>query len=331
MVVRMPAHHDALFKLAFTQPHEVAALVRTIVPPSLAAAIDWTSLRLASGSFVDESLRGRFSDLLFEARVGLRRALLYLLCEHQSRNEPRMPLRYFRYMDRIWTREDADGQDAYLPPIIPILISNAQAGWTAPTRFHELFDPAFFEDSPELARFVPSFELLVDDLRRTSDDSLISRGLAGFGKLALWLLRDGRADRIFSALDHWAALLDDLPRDRLEAVIRYIAAVGGGSRVILDEFCANLERIAPHTRETVMTYLEQRDAQQRQEGRREGRQEGRQEGRKDALRQQIALKFGPLSDDAERRVATADGSEVDRWLERVLFASTLEQLFADEH
>ncbi len=332
----MPAHHDALFKLAFTQPSDAAALVRPLLPPSLAHAVDWSSLRLTSGSFLDEALRGRFSDLLFEARIAELRALIYILCEHQRRNEPRMPLRCSRYMDRIWTRVDEQRPRVeYLPPVIPLVISNAPGGWTAPTRFHELFDPALFAVSPELARFVPSFELLVDDLRRASDDSLASRLVAGFAKLALWLLRDGQADRLFDAMRHWAPLLDDLPADRLAAVVRYVDAVGGGDEMILEEFCANLELHAPQTRGTVMTYIERLVSESRQEGRREGRQEGRQEGRREErqhlLRRQLEIKFGTLSPASERRLAGASEAELARWIERVLFAGTLEQLFADEH
>ena len=74
----MPAHHDALFKLAFTQPSDAAALVRPLLPPSLAHAIDWSSLRLTSGSFLDEALRGRFSDLLFEVRIADTHALIHI-------------------------------------------------------------------------------------------------------------------------------------------------------------------------------------------------------------------------------------------------------------
>ena len=179
----------------------------------------------------------------------------------------------------------------------------------------------------ELARFVPSFELLVDDLRRASDDSLASRVVAGFAKLALWLLRDGQADRLFDAMRHWAPLLDDLPADRLAAVVRYVDAVGGGDEMILEEFCANLELHAPQTRGTVMTYIERLVSESRQEG----RQEGRREERQHLLRRQLEIKFGTLSPASEQRLAGASEAELARWIERVLFAGTLEQLFADEH
>jgi predicted transposase YdaD len=55
--------HDALFKAAFENPANAAALFRQRLPPVLALAIDWDSLTLEPGTFVDPSLADRHSDL----------------------------------------------------------------------------------------------------------------------------------------------------------------------------------------------------------------------------------------------------------------------------
>ncbi len=64
------------------------------------------------------------------------------------------------------------------------------------------------------------------------------------------------------------------------------------------------------------------------EARMEGRQEGRQEGRLDTLRKQLALKFGELGPEIEARLSSAQPEDIDRFLERVLFADTLASVFA---
>lgn len=324
--------HDALFKAAFAQPSNAAALLRELLPPDLVACIDWSSLRLVSGAFVDASLRQRFSDLLFEVGTTIGRALIHLLCEHQSEPDDRMPLRYVRYMDGTWQREDerqraARQKGAYLSPIIPILITNAPQGWTAPTRFHELFDPGLFAAAPALARYVPSFELLVDDLRRSSDDDIARRGLASLAKLTLWLLRDGRGGRVLDAIDRWAPLLDDLPRVGLETVLRYVFAVGGNDGVIWEKFHANLRQLAPRAEDETMSILDQWI----REGEARGLEQGLEQGRVQTLTKQLALKFGELPESAKARIAGASASELERWLERVLFAATLAEVFADSH
>jgi hypothetical protein len=44
----------------------------------------------------------------------------------------------------------------------------------------------------------------------------------------------------------------------------------------------------------------------------------------ETLRKQLALKFGPLSETAASRLTAATQADVDRWLELVLTADTLQ-------
>ncbi|MFO0714458.1 MAG: Rpn family recombination-promoting nuclease/putative transposase [Sandaracinus sp.] len=56
--------HDALFKAVFSSPEHAEAELRAVLPARLARRIDWSTLALAGGSFVDEALKERHSDLL---------------------------------------------------------------------------------------------------------------------------------------------------------------------------------------------------------------------------------------------------------------------------
>lgn len=60
----------------------------------------------------------------------------------------------------------------------------------------------------------------------------------------------------------------------------------------------------------------------------EGEAKGRAEGRATLLTKQLTAKFGPLSDTERSRLATASIPDLEIWAERVLFASSLEQVFA---
>ncbi|MFV8754052.1 Rpn family recombination-promoting nuclease/putative transposase [Nannocystaceae bacterium ST9] len=304
--------HDSLFKAAFQQPENAAALARCNLPSSLSAHFDWSTMRLTSGSFVDEQLARRFTDLLFEVQTDFGEALVYLLFEHQSSNHPRMPLRMSRYMDRIWTRFDRQHASGPLPPIVPLLISHAPEGWTAPRSFRELFDPAIFEHAPELARFVPDFELLVDDLRRTSDDDLARRALAAFAKAALWLLRDGRAGKLIETMPKWVGLLEGLSRPSLEAIVNYVVAVANDP-MTWEAFRANLHQLAPRAEGDVMTLTEQ----------------WLNQGEARMLTKLLRSKFGELPESARSRVMSASPSELEAWIERVLVATTLEQVLGE--
>ena len=58
----MAGPHDALFKAAFEQPDNAAALVRRCLSDELAATIDWSTMELMPGSFVDDELRSRHCE-----------------------------------------------------------------------------------------------------------------------------------------------------------------------------------------------------------------------------------------------------------------------------
>ncbi|WP_437635646.1 Rpn family recombination-promoting nuclease/putative transposase [Sorangium sp. So ce854] len=79
-----PTPHDALFKSTFSQPEHAAAALRQVLPAALAARIDFASLALQSGSFIDEKLAASHSDLLFSARLEEASLFIYVLFEHQS-------------------------------------------------------------------------------------------------------------------------------------------------------------------------------------------------------------------------------------------------------
>src|SRR5690242_19695279 len=51
--------HDALFKWIFSQREHAAGLLKATLPPALVEAVDWRTLRLEKGSFVDRALRHR--------------------------------------------------------------------------------------------------------------------------------------------------------------------------------------------------------------------------------------------------------------------------------
>src|SRR3954465_12063329 len=56
--------HDLLFRWAFSQHEHVIGLLKAVLPPAISAAASFQTLRLEQGSFVNQALRSRHSDLL---------------------------------------------------------------------------------------------------------------------------------------------------------------------------------------------------------------------------------------------------------------------------
>jgi predicted transposase YdaD len=61
----IPNPHDALFRGVFGQPEHARGALQSVVPAELSEALDWATLALQPGSFVDGELRGQYTDLLY--------------------------------------------------------------------------------------------------------------------------------------------------------------------------------------------------------------------------------------------------------------------------
>ena len=332
-----PNPHDALFKRAFSDPQVAASLFKSQLPKRLVERIDWGSLALVPGTFVDEALSSRHSDLLYTCKLGSKTVLLYLLLEHQSSEDPWMPLRMLRYLLRIWDRWLAEHPKAKrLPPVIPIVLHHGPKPW-APTT--EVFDLIELEEDlrPMLAAYLPHMRFVLDDLGGLKDEALAERSLEVFAEItlrALARLRDS-PDPV-ADLKRWLPLFHTMLHDnsglrRLRAILEYLHHVTDAEQ---DAVRRVVREIAPAKEDEIMTTLADRLRQEGwQQGRQQGRQEGRQEGRdtnaRNVLLRQLALRFGAIDDDTRARVETATYKELTVWSDRVITAGSLGEVFAD--
>jgi len=306
-----------------------------MLPKALCDAISWSTLTREAGSFIDEALADTHTDLLFSVELGDRKALLYLLLEHQSTLDHDMLLRMLSYLVRVLKRYRKE-HDGPLPLLIPAVITHAPGGWVAPDSFHELFDPppASF---PGAAALVPNYSLMLVDLAHLSNEDLKARALAAFPTLALWALRDARnATQLLRNLDHWVATFRLALRTPhgLEAarqLLRYIALVTNDQQS--EEFRAKLSRRIPEAREAIMTYGEKLIEEGVQKGLKQGRQEGLQEGLVEGqiqlLEKLLTLKFGGLPPQYSGRLHAATEAQLVRYAERTLSAQRLDDVFAE--
>jgi hypothetical protein len=322
-----PRPHDALFKSAFEAPADAVALLRELLPTVLRELIAWDTLHGERGSFVDPSLADHHTDLLFSARLRTDAAeLIHVLLEHQSTADPAMPLRTLSYRIQVWNRFRKERPDAWLPPIIAVLVSHAPGGWATSRSLDDMFDPGVLA-IPGLSASIPRSSLIIDDLIHLSNDDLKARSLAAFQKLALWLLRDARAPRhLLDNFDTWIVTFAEAERapagiDAIATMLTYMFRVI--DPVHHDELRAKIHQLGPHAEETTMTIAEKWHE--------EGRKEGREEGRIAALRSLLVAKFGSqvLDSTYETHLQAATPAAVDQYLQRVLVADSLTAVFED--
>src|SRR5512140_41407 len=63
----IPNPHDALVKVVFGKPEHAQGMLRAVVPAVMAEKLDWSTLTLRPGSFVDLALKEQHTDLLYSA------------------------------------------------------------------------------------------------------------------------------------------------------------------------------------------------------------------------------------------------------------------------
>jgi predicted transposase/invertase (TIGR01784 family) len=310
--------HDRLFREVFSDPEEAGPLLKWILPPEIEVLVDWTTLKRVSPETISPELEESESDLIYSVQFrGEGEVELYLLAEHQSRVDMRMALRFLTYMTKQWNQAKEAGTP--LPVLIPILISHDERGWTGGLDFAELL-ALHPEDAARLGRFLPRFDVLLDDLAGVPEDELGDRGLKPYGEVALRMLKVLRTSvHPLDDLRRWLPLMNKVERARLPRLTRlfnYLLSVTAADPQ------GAVDVIAPLGQEEKamgMTTAERLINQ--------GVAKGRVEERAEVLLRLIRLKFPEAVDAAlEERVRSADPATLDRGVERILTAESIEAI-----
>jgi hypothetical protein len=167
--------HDWLFKEIFSVPEHAASHLRSVLPAELVARIDWDSLALENTRLHISGLDAKQADVLLSAQLAGKPALLYVVFEHQSTDDPRMPLRILRYVLGVWSEHvKLNPTTRKLPPFIPCVLYYGPAPWKSPTDVAAMVD-VDDETRALLGPLIPSMHFLLDDLTALYPDQLDAR------------------------------------------------------------------------------------------------------------------------------------------------------------
>ncbi len=316
---RVAKPHDSLVKFVFSQREHAVGLLKTLLPAEVAAAFDWASLKLETGSSVDRALRHRHSDLLFSGLLGGQKTYFYTVVEPQHDVEALMILRGGIYMMRLWEHLVRDQRKLRkIPPILLLVIHHGPSRWTAATSFEDVVEVAE-PMRAALLPYTPRFQMMLVELTPERMNELLNETMTALGKVALWCLSVAGSDarfkqeigRIAEALDEVLARKD--AGAALSALLRYLLTTH--PRVSAPKIAKLLETTADlGKKETMRDVLDV------------FRKEGRVEGRAQTLLEQLAARFGSVPDAVKSRITTAKKAELSRWSIRVLTEPTLEDV-----
>ncbi|WP_158781733.1 Rpn family recombination-promoting nuclease/putative transposase [Pantoea sp. BAV 3049] len=261
--------HDATFRQFLTHPEVAHDFMELHLPAELRAKCDLSTLKLESGSFVEDDLRQFFSDVLYSLKTTDGDGYVHVLIEHQSSPDKHMAFRLIRYAVAAMQRHLEAGHKK-LPLVIPMLF---YAGKRSPYPWSTCWLDEF--DDPELAGKLYGGTLPLVDVTVIPDDEIMQhRRMA-----ALTLLQKHIHQRDISVLmDRLATLLmaDYLSSPQIKALIHYLIVTGESSD--FEVFVRELALRVPQHGDTLMTIAQQLEQKGRAEGIKEGRAEGRSEG-----------------------------------------------------
>jgi predicted transposase/invertase (TIGR01784 family) len=312
-----------VFRRIFGVPENMASQLRAVLPPGLTARLDLTRLAPVAGSFVDEALRWRHSDLLFTAPLDGRDAYVYLLAEHQSSDDPLMAFRMLRYVTRIWDQHLREHPNArLLPAVIPLVVHHGPAPWVSPVQVLDLIDL-----SPSAAQavrpYLPRLEFLLDDLPRADGPQLRDRNLTPPALITLLLLKSASGNPSLPAeLRPWAgqlrAILDQPGgAEVFIAILTYIELVSEASVSDLRDLAASL---GPDAEEAYMTTAQMLRA--------EGEARGEARGERHTIRMVAQARGLALTD---KHSALIDGCDdiatLQKWSNAALTAKHPDDIF----
>jgi predicted transposase/invertase (TIGR01784 family) len=310
--------HDRLFAAATSSPERALQLLRLALPEESFRKLDASSLKIESGSFLEEDLREQHSDLLLSARYANMPVLIYTLLEHKSEVEPMVLVQMLGYLVNVWKAQHASRPDEPLSPILPILISHAAGGWTGPVALSELFGGGL-KAHPELVPYVPDYRVVLEDLQQRDDAALRQAALDPGLLLALATLRDARHADMIATLRNFMEELKAVATRRdarllLQQLVTYLVEVPPS--LPWSELRAILKEASADPEELMATIAEQL------------RGEGRIEGKRETVLELLKFKFGDLTAEQEATIRNATPAELDRFKERVVSADTLVAVFA---
>ena len=305
--------HDSFFRLLLDDPRWADAFLRDCLPPELAALLTDESFRREETSFATESLGTLHADGLFSTRCR-DGATLYVILDHKSWPDTETPLRMAQYTLSVLSRhrQREKGKARTKTYVLPLVVYHGTEGWNVPQSVAEM-DP--------LPRYMFHYEAL--DLTRTELDARFGDECvrAGLGiprqakvenpdqedlREALRVLRRHRPELLPGTINYILETYD-LPEEEFRELVR--------------------ETIPGMWETTMQTVAERLEEKGWVRGKAEGKAEGMAEGKADTLLMLLARRFDTVPEDIRTRIHAASIEELDAWVDAVLSASCLDEVF----
>lgn len=309
--------HDRLFKKILGSQANAIDFFQNYLPPEVLARMDLATLHPEEKSYVDESLRESYSDLLYSVSLkdsaGVAHdGFLYLLMEHKSTPDRFTALQLLHYMTMIWKSvaehptTDSGHDSRLLPMILPLVLYHGESAWRFGCDFSSLLDLP----GEAFHKYAVNFEYHLWDLSAIPDTEIKGVVLTQTFLLILKHVRDARFhEKLPGILDLIVSLYnsDRTGLEDLRALLIYIFKAA--DRIDSREALQYIES-RPVLKERIMPTIADLIGQEaRLDGRTEGKLETARRMLADGLPVEKVLQYTGLSLDELRRAGMLQGDK----------------------
>ena len=283
--------HDKLVKKILEKPREVEFVVRKAL--GIKEKLEIEEVR---NEFITIDYRGKQVDLLYK----IKGKEVYLLIEHQSTQDVKMPYRILEYevqiMDRSFRKNNY--QTEKLAKVIAIVIYTGPGEWKMPQRLEEIqisfnYSKKILEDYD----LTVGYNLL--DINKLSKEELLE-GETLFGRMML-VERARREEELIEILEEILPLTKENEREDVINILRYILVKDIGEEKA-KEYIKKLEEGVIEMSGYVNYLRQDREAtmlKMRNEGKKEGKKEGKRAGENNIIKTLFKNKM-PAKEIAEK-------------------------------
>ncbi|EPU6502263.1 Rpn family recombination-promoting nuclease/putative transposase [Escherichia albertii] len=272
--------HDAVFKQFLMHAETARDFLDIHLPAKLRELCDLDTLHLESGSFIEESLKGHSTDVLYSVQMRGNPGYLHVVIEHQSKPDKKMAFRMMRYSIAAMHRHLEADHDK-LPLVVLVLFYQGEA---TPYPLSMCWFDMFY--SPELARRVYNNPFPLVDITITPDDEIMQHRRIAILEL---LQKHIRQRDLMLLLEQLVTLIDEgyTSGSQLVAMQNYMLQRGHTEQA---DLFYGVVRDRESGGESMMTLAQWFEEKGIEKGIQLGRQEGRQEARQE-VSQEFALRF----------------------------------------
>ncbi len=149
--------HDKAFKRFFSNRNVALDFLKKSINQEILDYVDLDLLEPTNVSFIDDSLKEKFSDVAYKTKIAGKEGYVCFLWEHKSYIDNNAVFQILRYIVEIWSKCYSDDPNSELPIIIPILVyAGKEKKWSALTDLSKMISG--YNELPEkIKELMPTY------------------------------------------------------------------------------------------------------------------------------------------------------------------------------